>query len=159
MRFVDKKFKNNKKQYILQCLLATAALVLILISVDFVLHTAIVASLGATSFIVFTMPHKNRGKARYILGGYMFSVITGGICSIFINLNPNITPGILGAIAVGLCMFLMVVFNAEHPPAAALALGIVIEGFDIKTIIFVFFVSCLLLFVKYLNRRWIIDLV
>jgi len=158
IKLVDDKFKGNKKQYILQCLIATFCFLLILLYVDFLLQTAVVASLGATTFIIFTMPHKNRGKARYIIGGYAFGAISGGLCSLLMNIVTFSTPAILGAISVGLCMFLMVVFNAEHPPAAALALGIVIEGFDIRTIIFVFFVSLLLLFLKYLNRRWIIDL-
>lgn len=159
MKLLDSKFKNNKKQYVLQCLMATVSLLIIFGTIDYVLHTVIVASLGATSFIVFTLPHKNSSRARYILGGYVLGTVAGSICALLVSLHILLTPMLVGALAVGLSMFLMVIFNMEHPPASAFALGIAIEGFDLRTVFFVFLVTFTLLLIKYLNRKWFIDLI
>lgn len=158
MKVFDDKFKSNKRQYILQCLMATVALLIVMTYVNYVVDTVIVASLGATSFILFTMPHTHSSKPRYIIGGYFIASVVGVLCSLLIGLNTFVTPVILGAIAVGLCMFLMVILNFEHPPAAGFALGIVIDGFDVKTILFVYFMCLALILFTYLNKKWFIDL-
>lgn len=159
MKLLDSKFKNNKKQYIFQCLMATLSLLIIFGVIDYVLHTVVVASLGATSFIIFTLPHRNSSRVRYILGGYVLGSIAGGICALLVSAQVLLSPMLVGALAVGLSMFLMVIFNMEHPPASAFALGIAIEGFDLKTVFFVFVVTIVLLVIKYLNRKWFIDLI
>ncbi len=158
MKLFDPKFRGNKKQYISQCLLATVALMIIMAYVEFVVDTVTVASLGATSFILFTMPHTHRSKPRYILGGYGIGSIVGVLCSLIIGLNTFVTPVVLGALAVGLCMFLMVILNFEHPPAAGFALGIVIEGFDLKTVLFVYFVCISLIIFTHFSKKWFVNL-
>lgn len=75
------------------------------------------------------------------------------------HFTQNVPLGLWGAIAIGLSMFLMVIFNFEHPPATALALGLVTEGYDIRTIIIVFMISGILLLVRRLFRHWLIDLI
>lgn len=156
--FIDDKFLNNKWKFILQCFIVTCFLSLILIFLDFVLKLSVVASLGATSFIIFTIPHKNASRVPYILGGYTVGVIVGIICTLGSHITMNIPLTIWGAIAIGLSMFLMVILNFEHPPAAALSLGLVMEGFDIKTVITVFTISISLLVIRWLLRKWLIDL-
>jgi CBS-domain-containing membrane protein len=42
-----------------------------------------------------------------------------------------------GALATGLAMFLMVVTKTEHPPAAALALGLVLNEWTLLTLVVV----------------------
>jgi len=44
---------------------------------------------------------------------------------------------IFGAIATDLTMFVMVVTKTEHPPAAALALGLVLNEWDLLTLVVV----------------------
>jgi CBS-domain-containing membrane protein len=41
---------------------------------------------------------------------------------------------VFGALAISLAMFLMVFTRTEHPPAAALALGLVLNEWDLLTI-------------------------
>jgi CBS-domain-containing membrane protein len=158
VKIIDDKFKNNKARYIVQCLVTTGILLVVLMYIDLVLETAIVASLGATTFIIFTVPHKNRSKARYIIGGYTCGVISGTACAFLVGLTSFLSVGVAGAIAVGLAMFLMVITDTEHPPAAAVALGLTIEGFDMRTIIVVYIVSIFLMLVKRYAGRWLIDL-
>ena len=45
---------------------------------------------------------------------------------------------LFGALATGLAMFVMVVTRTEHPPAAALALGLVLNEWSMLTITVVF---------------------
>ncbi len=44
---------------------------------------------------------------------------------------------VFGALATGLAMFLMVVTKTEHPPAAALALGLVLNEWTLLTLVVV----------------------
>jgi len=143
--FIDKKFKENKKLYFLQSALATFTIFLILLFLDVVTHTAIIATLGATAFVVFAMPHAYISKMRVLKGGYIIGMIVGGLCSyaanshiIAINGNEEIAYIIFGGLAVGIAILLMVVTNTEHPPAAGMALGLVLNKWDYKTIIFIF---------------------
>jgi CBS-domain-containing membrane protein len=158
MSVFDKKLKGHISQYILQCLIATGALGLVLTYMDIFLNTTMVASIGATSFIIFTMPHTHRSGVRYILGGYAVGAFVGVIFNLFFITNTEFSVNIIGALAVGLAMFIMVITNTEHPPAAALALGITIQGFSVEILVFVFGVTSFLLFIKWLLRKWLIDL-
>jgi CBS-domain-containing membrane protein len=155
---IDKKVKGHLKQYVLQCLIATLALVIVLFYMDIMLKTAIVASIGATSFIIFTMPQTYRAEARYILGGYAVGAIVGVLLNMLHVSNADLSINVIGSVAVGLAMFIMVITNTEHPPAAALALGIAVEGYTVNMLLFVFGVTSLLLFVKWMLRKWLIDL-
>ena len=42
---------------------------------------------------------------------------------------------VFGALATGMAMFLMVVTDTEHPPAASLALGFVLNEWDALTVL------------------------
>jgi len=64
MRIFDENFKKNPKNYILQSLLALAAMLVILSFVEILTRTAIVAALGASTFIVFAMPNSRTASPR-----------------------------------------------------------------------------------------------
>ena len=80
MRLLDEKFLKNKWSYIFQPLLAAGAIFLILLELDAISDAAIVASLGASSFIVFTMPDIESSKVRCLVGGYIVGIIAGCLC-------------------------------------------------------------------------------
>ena len=155
---IDSQFKENKGKYIIQCIMATGVIALSLFMLDLVFDIAIVASLGSTSFIVFAMPHKKSASGRVILWGNTIGIGVGGICYWLSVLSPSFPIAILAAVSVGLCLFLMVILEAEHPPAAGIALGFVLEGFDIYTVLVVYFVLAILLTMRRLLKRWLIDL-
>lgn len=158
MKIIDKRFRDNKKQYILQCLMATGALLLVLYFVDYFARTAVVASIGATAFILFTMPHTSRSKPRFILGGYFAGIISGIIGVLMIELIPGMPITLAAGVAVGMAMFIMVVFNVEHPPAAAVAFGVALEGFDLYAYLLLYGVVFALYLIVFINRKWFIDL-
>lgn len=143
MRVFDKKFRDNKVRYISQCILATLAVFIVLMILDAVSNAAIIAALGASSFIVFTMPEAEASRPRFLIGGYLVGIAAGGFCH-YLSLVPLLAHipiiqkfpfVVFGAIAVGLAMFVMVITNTEHPPAASLALGLVLNECNYITVV------------------------
>jgi CBS-domain-containing membrane protein len=126
-----------------QCLLATVAIIVTLMLMDVVAHTALIASLGASTFIAFTMPRANVSNPRYLVGGYVIGVLFGvlfGLLSAHVAAGKSETVQhvcqiLFGGVAVGLAIFGMVVTNCEHPPAAGVALGLVIGSWDVWTLV------------------------
>jgi CBS-domain-containing membrane protein len=157
MNIIDKKLKKNLGRYIFQCGLATGTILLILIFLDILTHTAIIATLGATAFVVFTMPRAYASGPRPLFGGYLIGICVGWLCSFVSTLIlkvpiivTQITAYIIfGALAVGIAIFLMTITNTEHAPAAGMALGLVINQWDFLTI---FFILAALMFMAALRK-------
>ena len=145
MRIFDTKFQAHKARYILQCLLTACAVCVVLLLLNTIAETTIVAALGASSFIVFTMPGVQASRPRFLIGGYLVGILVGCACHYLCTrlfctqlcLDQSFARAVCGAVAVGLAMFLMVVTDTEHPPAAGLALGFVLNEWDYFTIIVV----------------------
>jgi len=163
MRLTDAKIKKHLGTYIFQCSLAMLAVLIVLIILDATLQTAIIASIGASSFIVFTAPNAFSAKTRALIGGYIIGILTGIGCSLLAKeLAPtewNATIIILGAFSVGFSIFLMVITDTEHPPAAGLALAFVLNKWNWSTILVVILAPVVLSMIKYLFRNQIRDLV
>lgn len=139
-RLFDPGFKENRSHYIIQCLMATIAIGIVLLVLDTVTQTVLISALGASTFICFTMPHVKSSGSRYLVGGYILGTCAGGFISLasdyaaFESLSPQVISILFGAVATGLAIFLMVLTDTEHPPAAALALGYVLNEWDALTI-------------------------
>ena len=142
MQIIDEKFKRHKLRYVFQCLLATAVVMVILMLLDAIQNAVVVAALGASAFVAFATPHARVSRPRFLLGGYLVGVAVGTLCDT-VSILPQLahvpfvqqhSTLIFGATAVGLSMFIMVVIDTEHPPAAALALGFVLGDWNRLTI-------------------------
>ena len=129
------------KARVFQCLLLFACVSLILSLYSF-FGAIIVASLGASGFILFVTPHTNGSRAVNLIGGY----VCGAIAGISLSLLHGQISGLsfsgvdyalvlVCAAASALTTFLMVTTNFVHPPAAALALGLAADPKCIKTAI------------------------
>jgi len=167
MPIIDNSFKGTFKQYITQSLLATVALAIILNFVKVLTHAAIVASLGASTFIVFAMPHWVTARPRRLIGGHVVGILSGTICYYAFLTGPigrlvtNWEFATLGvyALAVGLSLFLMALTNTEHPPAAGTALGIVVQPWSYQIVIFVLASVISLAIIRRLLSRYLRDLI
>ena len=142
MQILDEKFKHDKLRYFLQCALATVAMLVTLsilraqILLDGVdSNAALIASLGASSCIVFITPHARSACGRILIGGYVVGIAAGALCfwiARFVPLPARVglieefPDVVFGSGAVGLAIFVMVITNTEHPPAAGVALGFVL---------------------------------
>ncbi len=162
----DSKFRHNRARYVAQCLLATLTMLAVLLALDSVRQTVLIASLGASTFIVFAMPRSYQSKPRYVLGGYLVGTLAGcsmSVAAIVIawagQLELHTAQLIAGTLAAGLSFFLMVLSQSEHPPAAAVALGYVLNDWDGGTILVVLGGATLLCIVKELLRPQLMDLI
>jgi len=143
MKMFDEKFRSNKARYILQCTLAALSILLVLLSLDAMSNAAVIAALGASFFIAFTMPEAQVSRPRFLIGGYLVGVGAGCLCR-YLSSVPLLTQlpiiqefsyVVFGAISVGLAIFVMVITNTEHPPAASVALGLVINECNYTTVL------------------------
>jgi CBS-domain-containing membrane protein len=131
-QLAQSKARGNGRYVALQCSLLFASLYIILMMDEF-FGGVVVASLGASSFILFATPHTNASRARNLVGSYIFGASSGVLFSyLYIALsafdyeNRYIALIVLCAVcaaAAALTMFLMVCTGLVHPPAAALAVG------------------------------------
>lgn len=67
----DQRFYKHKTKYIIQCSLATLALLAVLLSLNVMPNAVVIASIGSTAFVVFIMLHRKSSGLRYIMGGYL----------------------------------------------------------------------------------------
>ncbi len=143
MALIDPRFRENGLRYLAQCGLATVAVLVTLLVLDVFSEGVIVASLGASAFIAFTMPHTRSSGPRFMVGGYVMGLVAGvamhGLSRMVggLDLGPWTlsSTSLFGAAAVGLAIFLMVLTDTEHPPAAGLALGVVLAGWDVWALV------------------------
>ena len=66
---------------------------------------------------------------------------------------------IILAFSVGLAIFIMVITNTEHLPAAGTALGITIQGWTFSTILVILFTVIILSLTKHITKPLLKDLV
>ena len=140
----DRLRRDNLNRYLLQCTLASVVVLILLLILDTVTQTVLIAALGASTFIAFAVPRSLQSEPRYMIGGYLVGILVGssiGTLSASISYSDIVTAHVamivFGALAMGLAMFVMVITKTEHPPAAALALGLVLNEWDFLTLVVV----------------------
>lgn len=166
MHIIDRAFLKKPQHYITQSLLAAVVVAIILYFVEVLTHAAIVAALGASTFIVFAMPHSITARPRKLIGGHIVGVVSGAFCY-FVILNfllGDLAASLewinwcVSALAVGLSIFLMTITNTEHPPASATALGIVAHEWSVQTAIFILICAISLAIIRRIFRNYLRDL-
>jgi len=133
--------RENFRRSLLQCGLAGIAVLILLLVLDAVTQTVLIAALGSSAFIAFAIPRSSRSGPRNLVGGYVVGMIAGCLMSLLDAMLSFSTPlvahavlVIFGALAISLAMLMMVVTRTEHPPAATLALGLVLNEWDVVTL-------------------------
>ncbi len=145
--FIDREFRGHVWRYILQALMATAAIAGILFLFDPGSQMGVVTGLGATAFIAFTMPHTRAAMPRSMIGGYVMCML---IAVLFyelsksgpvVRLHETTAWGwqLFVACVLGTAIFVMVVTDTEHAPAAGAALGIMLNPWTYVTLASVLF--------------------
>jgi len=162
---VDPKFARNRVRYVAQCCFVSAAMLLVLLMLDSFYQTVLIAALGASSVVAFAAPSMRVSRPRCLIGGYMVGIGVG--CTIsalaatsggFLALDERTVRIFFGAAAVGLAMFVMVTTDTEHPPGAAVALGFVLNDWDLSTIAIVMIGIVFISVIKELVRNRLMDL-
>jgi CBS-domain-containing membrane protein len=142
---IDDKIKSNWKSYVIQSGF-TALSVFIIILILEMEHAVVIASIGATAFIVFAMPNNITAKPKKIIGGHIAGLI------IIIN-------AFFYAAAVGVTFLIMVITDTEHPPAAGTALGLSITGYSFEAAVAVLTSVIILSFIHLFAKSKLKDLV
>ena len=83
----------------------------------------IVASMGASAFLLFVLPSSPMAQPWAVIGGSCVSAFVGVICTHFIHELILLIP-----LSVGLAILAMFTLRCLHAPAAALALLIPLSG-------------------------------
>jgi CBS-domain-containing membrane protein len=163
---IDQHFRRDDfKRYALQCGLAGLMVLVLLLVLDSVTQTVLIASLGASAFIAFAVPRSLHSGPRNMIGGYIVGIIAGVAMSL-LNTHVDMPAGwdhavmvVFGAFAISLAMFIMVVTRTEHPPAAALALGLVLNEWTFVTLLVVLGGVIVLSVAKRLILPMLLDLI
>lgn len=121
------EYRLHWRHYVFQSLLATVAV-----------------------FIVFTMPAAITAQARNVIGGYLVGPSSGVVFSLIPHPTLLLALLIYSAV-VGVCIFVMVVTDTEHPLAAGAALGVAVTGASLR----VFFAVILAAIVFSLIHRFL----
>ena len=95
-------------------------------------HSALplmVASMGASSVLLYAAPHSPMAQPWSFVGGHLISAVIGVTCY-------KIVPGafVAAALAVSLAIFAMHLTNSLHPPGGATALAMVISGQEVHVL-------------------------
>lgn len=147
------KFKRLWIYYILQSLLAAAAL-FVLVLVLGKEKMVIISAMGATSFIVFAMPKAASAQTRNVIGGHLVGLACGAI--FYFTALPYFLEY---PFAVAVAIFLMVALDVEHPPAAGTALAVVINEVSRDAFITIMVSTVVLSQCRYYLRNYLKDLV
>jgi CBS-domain-containing membrane protein len=151
------KFPGLWKHYFYQSFLATAVVffVLLLLTME---NVVVIASIGATAFIVFTMPKNITARPRRIIGGHFTGLVSGSLCYLIPHDSTLATVFVL-SLAVGIAVFFMVTLDFEHPPAGGTALGVALTGFSTDIFLALFTSMVILSLAHHFSKRFIRDLV
>jgi CBS domain-containing membrane protein len=88
----------------------------------------LLASMGASSVILFAVPHSPMARSWSIAGGHLLSALIGVICARLVH-----DVWAAAGLAVGLSVFLMYVTRCLHPPGGATALVAALGGGSVQT--------------------------
>ena len=163
---LDQYIHSKWAHYVFQCGLAAVSLVFILLIGDTVFKTALVVGIASSAFTVFVIPDSVAAPPRKVIGGHFVAGVVGEVISLSIQLtgldafseDKSVFIGIMAALSVGVGIFVMVVTNTEHPPAAGTSLGLVFYGFDWASIVFIILSALLLSLVRVALRPKMINL-
>lgn len=150
------EFPRLWTHYLYQSLMAAIIIfiVLLLLTIE---HAVVIASIGSSAFIIFTMPRNITAKPRRVIGGHLVGFVTGSLCALVPH-DSMLVGIVMLALAVGISIFLMVALDFEHPPAAGTALGVAITGFSIHVMIAVITSILILSLAHHFSKRFLKDL-
>lgn len=153
---VRAEFKRLWKNYLYQSFFATIVLFTVLLLLSFE-HAVVIASIGSTAFIVFTMPRSITAQPGRVIGGHLVGLVAGSLCALIPQPSMIISVFVY-SLAVGISILLMVALDVEHPPASGTALGVAMTGFSPGIMVAVVTSSLILAVAHRFSSRFLKDL-
>jgi CBS-domain-containing membrane protein len=146
------KFKKLWGRYLLQSVLAAAALLVLFVTLGED-RMVLISAIGSTAFVVFALPKTCAARTKIVIGSHLIGLFSGGVFA-FISLPPFIEY----PLAVGIAFFLMVALDFEHAPAAGTAIATVTYGGSLDIWIAVISSAVLLSLTRHILRNRLINL-
>lgn len=139
------------------------------VSVSSLIWAAGASSLASTAFCVFGSPHARTSAPIRIFSGYVIGMISGELlrlvlhvgCLSIIACKPNVPIHIMelaAVISVGFALVTMVLMKLEHPPAAGLAVVLVLDIREWYALIIILVAALLLTLIRWMLDKWLINL-
>ena len=154
--------------FIFQPLMAGIFIWCVLLGLDQVSNPGLLWAVGASSiasstFIVFTRPGVCVSDPLKLLGAYLISILIGIVCAHLDLWLKHVFSSIRAleiatAVSIMFAIGLMTVLNFEHPPAAGMALVLVLEPWGFATVIIIVLAVIVLIGLGRLFHPFMVDL-
>lgn len=154
---IDPQFPTHWKQYLIQS--GYAALAVFIITIILSSNPVVIASIGATAFIVFAMPENVAAQPKRIIGGHLLGFFIGSCFAVFPFMDILFFKAVWFAASVGVTILLMVILDFEHPPAAGTALGMTLVGYSSSSATAIIASVFILAFIGYIAKPFLRNLV
>ena len=154
---MDPKLPSYWKPYILQSSYAAGTVFFITLLLSE--NPVVIASIGATAFIVFALPNNIAAEPKRIIGGHFLGFFIGSCFAVFPFMHIVLFKAMWFALSIGFTILLMVVLDFEHPPAAGTSLGMTLVGYSNSAAIAIIISVLLLTVIAYLSKPYLEDLV
>ena len=123
--------RASLREQIISSLTASLAILTLLLFAQYVelglpFRMLVLASMGASAFILFVMPHSPLAQPWPVIGGHLVSAFIGVACAQLLHNLP-----LAAALAVLFSVFLMYILKCLHPPSAATAMIAVLGGSEV----------------------------
>ncbi len=153
---IDPKLRRFSLRYLSQAVLATLAILAVLLFVDSLSNAALAAGLGSSVVILFLHPSSQAAKGRSVVGGHAMALAIGSVFSLLLFATPvesflqnlPLIRNLALAVSVGLLMLVMAATDTEHPPAAGTVLGIATRSWEFQIALIIIVAVLLLAIIK-----------
>jgi len=126
-------------------------------------------SLASSSYIVFGKPSKLAANSSHILTSYVVAMCVGIFLRYVVEMHLLSRSSLfveyrfffdsfVAALAVAFTLIITARLHMDHPPAAGIALVLVLDVRDYQTLIIILFSVIMLSFFSFALRRWMCDL-
>jgi CBS domain-containing membrane protein len=126
-------------------------------------------AMSSTAYIVFGSPSKKPAQFKSVMGGYLLAMACGFFIQIILQIFIHYTSfapasvclacvSLFSALVVGLTLFVMALFDCEHPPAAGLAMMLVIDLRGIEVLLIILLSALLISIIRLILRNRLKDL-
>ena len=125
---IDSKFLKHWRKYLIQSSYAVATVFFITITLSN--SPVIIASIGATAFIIFAMPNNIATEPKRIIGGYFLGFFIGSCFAVFPFMDVVLFKALWFSLLLGIAILFMVILEFEHPLAAGTALRMTLIAYS-----------------------------
>lgn len=172
-----KHLKVTKWRLSWQIVCAMIYVIITLVVLDILSESPLVwavgsSSLASSAYLVFASPCSSNSKSTHIVGAYFVAILCGlvvrHISAFVFTHTGTILFGLThdphmywlsGTLALGLSMYLMLSLGWGHPPAAGMALILVIDQRSYQAVIAIFLLALLLGVFKWIFGSRLCDVV